>query len=250
MTGDGVNDVPALKAADVGIAPASGTDAAKGASDLVLLRDDLGTIVDGVREGRRLFTNLNHYLLYTMVSNFANVVVVAIASLFLPFLPLLPTHVLLLNVVDDLPMLAIVTDNVSDEDLATPRRWNVRSLVELALYLGLLNALFAFGLLRYMAGWPTTQIYSAWFLFLGTSALLILFPVRATGWFWQAPTPSVPLLVASIAALAAFVLLINVPSTQALFHFAPLAWPLQLAIVVYAGVYVGVANVLKGRYLR
>jgi Mg2+-importing ATPase len=250
MTGDGVNDVPALKAADVGIALVDGSDAAKGASDLVLLQDDLGTIVDAVGEGRRLFTNLNHYLLYTMVSNFANVVVVAVASLFLPFLPLLPSQVLVLNVLADLPMLAIVTDNVSAEDLATPRRWDVRRLIELTLYLGVLNALFAFALLRLMQGWPTTQIYSAWFLFLGASALLILLPVRSAGWAWQAPRPSLPLALAMGAAFGATVLLINLRWTQVLFHFAPLAGWTQLAIIGYAGLYVLTADGLKHRYLH
>ena len=148
VTGDGVNDAPALQTADVGIALASGTDATKGAADLVLLDDNLEVIVEGIQQGRRTFTNINRYLLYTMVSNFANVIIVSIASFFLNFLPLLPSQVLLLNVLADLPMLAVVTDNVALEDLATPRRWDVRRIVELSIYLGIVNALFAFGLLE------------------------------------------------------------------------------------------------------
>jgi P-type Mg2+ transporter len=183
VTGDGVNDAPALRAADIGIALASGSDAAQDAADLVLLEDDLGVIVDGVAEGRRLFTNINRYLLYTMVSNFANVIVVAIASLFLNFLPLRPTQVLVLNVLADLPMLAIVTDRVAAADLATPRRWDVRRLVEMTFYLGTLNALFAFGLLRIVRGQPVPIVYSTWFLLLGTTALLILAVARTPGHF-------------------------------------------------------------------
>jgi Mg2+-importing ATPase len=184
-----------------------------------------------------------------MVSNFANVVVVAIASLFLPFLPLLPEQVLVLNVLADLPMLAIVTDRVSAEDLATPRHWDVRRIVELTLYLGVLNAIFAFALLRFLTGQPTPAIYSAWFLLLGTSALLILFPVRTSGWLWQAPVPSVPLALALGGAFVMTVLLINLPWTQDLFRFAPLVWWFQLAIVGYAVVYVVAADVLKRAFL-
>ncbi len=250
VTGDGVNDAPALRAADVGIALASGSDAAKGAADLVLLEDDLGVIVEGLAEGRRLFTNINRYLLYTMVSNFANVVVIAIASLFLNFLPLLPDQVLLLNVLADLPMLAIITDLVAAEDLATPRRWDVRRLVELTLYLGVLNALFAFGLLRFLTGQPPPIIYSAWFLLLGITAILILLPVRTPRWFWQAPPPSLPLALALGATLLVTFGLINVPATRALFHFAPLSWGFQLGVTAYAVLYVLVADVLKRYFVH
>ncbi len=123
---------------------------AKDASDLILLENELGVIVDGLREGRRIFINLNRYLLYTMVSNFANVLIVAVASLLLDFLPLLPAQVLLLSILPDLPMLAIATDRVSPRQVARPQRWDIRQIVEPAIYLGIVNALFAFALLRFL----------------------------------------------------------------------------------------------------
>ena len=250
VTGDGINDAPALRAADVGIALASGSDAAKDAADLVLLEDDLGVIVDGIAEGRRLFTNINRYLLYTMVSNFANVVVVAIASLFLNFLPMLPTQVLVLNVLADLPMLAIVTDHVAAADLATPRRWDVRRLVEITFYLGVLNALFAFGLLRLVRGQPVPVVYSTWFLLLGTTALLILVVARTPGPFWKAPPLSLPLGLAIAAGLVVTLALINVPVARRLFDLGTLSWAAQGGILVYSLGYVAAADVLKIAFLR
>jgi Mg2+-importing ATPase len=248
VTGDGVNDAPALNTADVGIAVASACDAAKGAADLILLKDDLGVIVDALQEGRRIFTSINRYLLYTMVSNFANVLIVAVASLFLSYLPLLPDQVLLLNILADVPMLAIVTDRVAWQDLATPRRWSIRSILELSLYLGLLNALFAFGLLKLVAAHSPAVARTEWFLFLGSTALLILFVVRSPGWFWQAPRPSWTLLLALGLCFALTVALINVPVTRELLGFAPLNWPTQLVIEAYGLVYLVLADVIRRAY--
>ncbi len=244
-TGDGVNDAPALKTADVGVAMASGTAATKGASDLVLLKDDITTIIDAVKEGRRTFTNINRYLLYTMVSNFANVVIVALASLFLSYLPMLPAQVLLLNVLADLPMLAIVTDNVGRKDIATPRAWNIRHLVELSVFLGIVNAVFTFGLLRFITNQDPVVVHTAWFLFLGSTALLVLFAVRTDGWFWTPPPPSRSILLAVGGAFAVTVALVNIPVTQHLLGFVGLPWQQQLLIELYAVLYVLVANALR-----
>jgi len=245
VTGDGVNDAPALQAADVGIALASGTDAAKGAADIVLLEDNLQVIVDGIQEGRRTFTNINRYLLYTMVGNFANVVIVAIASLVLPYLPLLADQVLLMNVLTDLPMLAIATDVVSFEDIATPRRWDVRRLVEISIFLGVVNAILAFALLRFFQGRPAEDIHAVWFLFLGSTGLLILFAIRTKDWFFSRPWPSVPLLGALAAAFVVTVGLVNIPETKTLLHFGNLSAVEQLGIVGFALVYLLIADVLQ-----
>jgi P-type Mg2+ transporter len=245
VTGDGVNDAPALEAADVGIALASGTDATKGAADLVLLEDNLQVIVDGIQEGRRTFTNINRYLLYTMVGNFANVVIVAIGSLVLPYLPLLPDQVLLLNLLSDLPMLALATDVVAFEDIATPRRWDVRKLVELSAYLGLVNAIMAFGLLRFFDGRPQDIIHAVWFLFLGSTGLFILFAVRTRGWFFGRPWPSVPVLLALGGAFAVTVALVNVPEARTLLHFGRLTAIEQLGIVAYSVGYLVIANFVR-----
>ena len=245
VTGDGVNDAPALQVADVGIALASGTDATKGAADLVLLEDNLQVIVDGIREGRRTFTNINRYLLYTMAGNFANVVIIAIASLILPFLPLLPSQVLLLNLLSDLPMLTLATDNVSFDDVATPRRWDVRRLVEISIFLGVVNAIMAFGLLRFFNGRSADDVHAVWFLFLGVTGLLILFAVRTKEWFFSRPWPSMPVLLALGGAFVATVAVVDLPSTQSVLHFGRLSFVEQAGIVAYSFAYMVIANLLK-----
>ncbi|MCL5961811.1 MAG: cation-transporting P-type ATPase [Chloroflexi bacterium] len=250
VTGDGVNDAPALKAADVGIAVQSGTDVAKDASDLILLENDLSVIVDGLREGRRIFVNLNRYLLYTMVSNFANVLIVAVASMLLDFLPLLPAQVLLLSIISDLPMLSIATDHVSTRQLAKPRRWDVRQIIEPAIYLGIVNALFAFGLLRFFQGAPPEDLRTAWYLLLAITAILILFPARSSRLFWKDVPPSWEVLAAVSAGLLTSVLVAEVPVSQTLFGFVTLPIATQLAIFGYSLLYVFVAEVLLLAYYR
>jgi Mg2+-importing ATPase len=250
VTGDGVNDAPALQAADVGIALASGTDAAKGASDIVLLEDNLQVIVDGIQEGRRTFTNINRYLLYTMVGNFANVVIVALASLVLPYLPLLPDQVLLLNVLSDLPMLALATDVVALQDIATPRRWDVRRLVELSIFLGVANAILAFGLLRFFHGRPAEDVHAVWFLFLGSTGLFILFAVRTRGWFYSRPWPSLPVLAALAAAFVVTLAFVNVPAAKSLLHFGNLSLAEQVGIEAYSVLYLLIADLLQHSFRR
>lgn len=250
VTGDGVNDTPALETADVGIALASGTDATKGAADLILLQDNLQVIVDGVDEGRRTFTNINRYLLYTMVGNFANVIIVAVASIMLNYLPLLPDQVLLLNVLSDLPMLAIATDAVAFDDIATPRRWDVWRLVQLSIFLGFLNAVFAFGLYRFISDRPQEVVHAAWFLFLGSTGLFILFAVRNRGWFFSRPWPSGPVLAAIAAAFVVTVALVNVPEARSLLHFGALSLPEQFGIGAYSVAYLIVADLVKRVFRR
>ena len=245
VTGDGVNDAPALQAADVGIALASGTDATKGAADLVLLEDNLQVIVDGIEEGRRTFTNINRYLLYTMAGNFANVVIIAIASLVLPFLPLEPSQVLLLNLLSDLPMLTLATDIVAFDDVATPRRWDVRRLIEIAIVLGVVNAIMAFGLLRFFAGRSADDIHAVWFLFLGVTGLLILFAVRTKGWFFSKPWPSMPVLLALGGAFVVTVALVNLPGLRTVLHFGRLSAVEQAGILAYSIAFLVIASWLK-----
>ena len=123
--GDGINDAPALHAADVSLSVEGAADVAREAADFVLLEHDLEVLVDGVREGRRTFANTLKYVFIATSANFGNMFSMAGASLFLPFLPLLPKQILLINLLTDFPEMTIAGDNVDPELVEAPRRWDI-----------------------------------------------------------------------------------------------------------------------------
>jgi len=122
--GDGINDAPSLKLVDVAIAVASATDVAKANADIILLDKDLGVIINAIEYGRAIFANINKYVSYTMVGTFGNFFALALLFLLAASLPLLPRQVLLISLLTDLPLVAIATDTVSDDELERPSRYD------------------------------------------------------------------------------------------------------------------------------
>jgi len=133
--GDGINDAPALHAADASISVDTATDVVKEAADIVLLEKDLKVLVKGIEEGRKTFSNTLKYIFRATSANFGNMFSMAGASTFLSFLPLLPKQVLLLNLITDIPEMAISTDNVDKEMIQKPRKWNINLFVNLCYIL-------------------------------------------------------------------------------------------------------------------
>jgi Mg2+-importing ATPase len=140
--GDGINDTPALHAADTSISVDSATDVVKEAADFVLLEKDLAALKKGIEEGRKTFANTLKYVFMATSANFGNMFSMAGASLFLPFLPLLPKQVLLVNLVTDMPEMTISTDTVDIEMVEKPRKWDIKFIRKFMLYFGLLSTLF------------------------------------------------------------------------------------------------------------
>jgi Mg2+-importing ATPase len=191
--GDGINDAPALHMADVGISVDTAADVAKEAADIVLLEKDLSVLVAGIREGRRTFANTLKYVFMATSANFGNMFSMAGASLFLPFLPLLPKQILLINLLTDLPEMAIATDQVDEEWLAQPSRWNVRLIRNFMLVFGLLSSLFdylTFGVLLWLLRADAPAFRSGWFVESVISASMVVLVVRTQRPFFRsAPSP-------------------------------------------------------------
>ncbi len=248
--GDGINDAPALKLADVALAVDTATDVAKECADIVLLKQDLGVIINGIEEGRAIFLNIDKYLKYTMVGNFGNFFALAILYLFSLNLPLLPVQLLLTSLITDVPLITIASDRVDEKEAMKPEKYNTRSLMVISLVLGSCTALFELLYFVLISSRPPLFIQTSMFLFLSILQLIVIVSIRDHNYFWKGPRPS-PLL--SLAIALAFVVslaLPYIPLTARLFSFVPL--PLrELAIVVgLAVVYVVVLDVIKVWYYR
>jgi len=183
--GDGINDAPALRAADIGISVDSAVDIAKEAADIILLEKSLMVLDAGVVEGRRTFVNMLKYIKMTASSNFGNVLSVLVASAFLPFLPMLPLQLLVQNLLYDLSQIAIPFDHVDEEQLARPQRWNADEIMRFMVCFGPVSSVFdliTFALLWtvFSANTPAEQalFHSGWFIEGLLSQTLIVHMIR------------------------------------------------------------------------
>ena len=140
--GDGINDAPALHAADVGISVEQAVDVARESADVVLLKRDLDVLRSGVEDGRRTFANTLKYINITTSANFGNMISMALATGVLPFLPLAAKQILLNNFLSDLPSIAISTDNVDPELVTQPQRWDVGEVRRFMIVFGLISTFF------------------------------------------------------------------------------------------------------------
>ena len=230
--GDGINDAPALHAADVGISVNQAVDVAKEAADFVLLEHDLEVLRKGIDEGRHTFANTLKYIFVTTSANFGNMISMAAASLFLPFLPLLAKQILLNNFLSDIPAMGIAGDNVDRDWERTPHRWDIKFIRNFMITFGLVSTLFdllTFGILLYLAGESAAVFRTGWFVESLLTELLILFVIRTYKPFYRS-RPTRFLIVAS-AAVATLALLLPYLPNVTLFDFVPLP-PLVLAAII------------------
>lgn len=244
--GDGLNDAPALHAADVSVSVQNAADVAKAAADIVLLRQDLAVLADGIREGRQTFANTLKYVFMATSANFGNMFSMAGASLFLPFLPLLPKQILLTNLLTDMPELAIGTDLVDRQWIERPHRWNVDFIRSFMLTFGALSSVFdflTFGVLLYLLDAGVEEFRTGWFLESVISATLIVLVVRTRGRI-GASRPS-SLLLATTCAVIAMTLLLPWTGLAGTFGFRPVPSSYLLVMGAIVLAYVASAELVK-----
>jgi Mg2+-importing ATPase len=248
--GDGINDAPALKAADVGLSVAGATGVAQAAADMILLDSDLAVVADGVEEGRRTFANILKYVRMGASSNFGNMLSMSVASLFLPFLPLLPTQILLNNLLYDVSEVGIPFDSVRPEAVARPQVWDMRALIRFAAVMGPLSSVFdllTFGGLIFMFHATPPAFRTAWFLESMATQILVIFIIRTNGRPWK-NMPRPLLTASSLGALLVAMVLPFTPLARSFGFQAPsLAITGAISLVVVA--YLVSAELLKAAAL-
>ncbi|KMM84497.1 magnesium-translocating P-type ATPase [Pseudomonas lundensis] len=254
--GDGINDAPALRTADIGISVDSAVDIAKEAADIILLEKSLMVLEEGVLEGRRTFANMLKYIKMTASSNFGNVFSVLVASAFIPFLPMLPMHLLVQNLLYDVSQIAIPFDNVDDDMLKKPQRWQPADVGRFMLFFGPISSIFdilTFCLMWYVfqANTPEHQtlFQSGWFVVGLLTQTLIVHMIRTPKIPFLQSRAAMPLLVMTgvIMAIGIFLPMGPLASYFKLEALPPLYF-VFLPVILLA--YMGLTQAVKGFYIR
>ena len=249
--GDGINDVSAINAADVGISVENAVDVAREAADFVLMEKDLMVLVDGIQEGRKTFANTLKYIFINTGSTFGNMFSVAIASLLLPFLPMLPKQILLTNFITDFPYLTIASDNVDQEQLDRPGKWDLKFIRNYMIIFGLHSSVFdviTFLTLLYVMKVKESAFQTGWFIESILTELFILFIIRTHKKFFTS-RPGKYLFLLSVFGLALTVGLPYTPLADSV-GLTPLpAMSLGIMLLIVA-VYIVTADMLKVWFFR
>lgn len=248
--GEGINDAPALKAAHVSMVVESAADVARETADIVLLKSDLRVIVDGIRFGRETHANTLKYIRATLISNFGNFYAVAMGSLFISFLPMLPKQLLLLNLVSDFPMMAIAFDRVAAREVASPQRYDFRSLYIMFLTLGLVSTVFDFLYFGLFYQISPAVLQTNWFIGSVLTELLLLASIRSLLPIEQAGRPALLIVWLSLGAFALTVALPLIPATAAFFEFTRPTMAHLGLIVGLAFLYLIVTELVKRPLVR
>ncbi|MGC9344184.1 MAG: HAD-IC family P-type ATPase, partial [Bacteroidales bacterium] len=197
MTGDGVNDAPALKQADVGIAVSNATDAARSAAALVLTQPGLGVIITAIKEARRIFERMTGYSTFRITESMRVLLFMTLSILIFKFYPVTPIMIVLLAILNDIPIMTIAFDNVKTSK--TPVRWDMKRVLTIATVLsigGVISSFLIFWYILQNAGLQTEVVQTMMFLKLLVGGHMTIFLTRNTGWLWEKPYPDLRLFVA------------------------------------------------------
>jgi Mg2+-importing ATPase len=248
--GEGINDAPALKIAGVSLVVDSAADIARESSDIILLKKNLEVIIEGIKEGRQVFANTTKYIKSTLASNFGNFFAIAITSLMVDFLPMLPIQILLLNLLSDVPMISISTDNVEASELKLPKKYQTKDIIIIAIILGLVSMVFDFIFFGLFYRISPEVLQTNWFIGSILTELVLFFSIRTKSLFIKSLRPSKSIILLS---LMTFILTIGLPFTsfgQKVFKFVAPTLSHLMLILSLVIIYFFISEVVKLLYYK
>lgn len=249
--GDGINDAPALREADVGLSVEGAVDVAREAADIVLLQQDLDVLRRGIEQGRTTFANSLKYIFTTTSANFGNMLSMAAASLYLPFLPLLAKQILLNNFLSDIPAIALAGDRVDPEYTAAPQRWRIGFIRSFMIVFGLISSVFdllMFALLQLVVRAGPELFRTAWFVESLLTELLVALVMRTRRPFFRS-RPS-GWLVGTTLGVGLLALAVPFLPGSAVLGFVPLPLPVLALILGITALYLLVTEFAKHWFYR
>jgi Mg2+-importing ATPase len=252
--GDGINDSPALKVADVGISVDTAVDIAKESADIILLEKSLMVLAEGVTEGRKVFANITKYIKMGASSNFGNMFSVLGASIFLPFLPMAPIQVLTNNLLYDFSQTTIPTDNVDEEYLASPRKWDIGNIFRFMVFIGPISSIFdyaTYGMMLYVFdAWSNPSLFqTGWFVESLLTQTLIIHIIR-TARIPFVESHASPALITTTVMICAIGIALPFTWAGTTLGFVPLPWlywPLVAAMLL---TYAVLTHLVKVWFIR
>lgn len=255
--GDGVNDAPSLRAADVGISVDSATDIAKESSDIILLEKSLMVLKDGVIEGRRIYGNIMKYMKMALSSNVGNVFSVLVGSIFLPFLPMIPIQILIQNLIYDLSQVAIPFDKVDKEFVEKPKKWDTKDLMHFMNALGITSSIFdvaTFLALWFILGFNSVQsqafFQTGWFVEGLISQTLIVHFIRTAKIPFIQSIANKGLLLTTLASTVLAIIIPRIFVNVKEFNFVILPPTYFIYLVVILFMYAVLVQIVKKIYIK
>lgn len=255
--GDGINDAPSLKESDIGLSVNGATDIAKESSDMILLEKSLKVICDGVIEGRKVYGNIIKYMKMALSADFGDVFSIMIASIFLPFLPLLPIQMLFQDFIYDFSQIGIPYDNVDDEFIKSPKKWNTNGISKYMIVMGITSSIIdviAFIIFWYVLGYNSIEkasyFQTAWFITSLITELMIIYNVRTSKHIYEKSNISPVLAGLTIFSGILTIITPLVMHKITNFHFEILPFKFYIYLILLLVLYFTIVSIVKRIYIK